>query len=108
MRGVFPPIAEIPEKGSDGVAFEGERRWRRAPFLDRRGEKDGPGLEVDTIDVERDEFAGAEPRLIGEGDDRLVSVLQIRGTGVGETLVAEPFGRGRRGRCRSRERPVLV
>lgn len=86
---VCPPITEIATKRPDGVVLELECCRRRVPLLDRHRKEQDPGLEVDVIDVETDEFAGVEPGIVGERDDRLVAILQVSQIGVGETLIAE-------------------
>jgi hypothetical protein len=55
------------------------------------GKVDGPAVEIEVLDIEAGELPGTEAGIVGERDDRLVAVLQIGRTGVGEALVAELF-----------------
>ncbi|PSQ40274.1 hypothetical protein BRD13_00220 [Halobacteriales archaeon SW_5_70_135] len=49
---------------------------------------------VDVVGVERDEFPDSEAGVVGERDDRLVSVWKIRRDGVGKTHVSEVVNLG--------------
>jgi hypothetical protein len=87
--GVFPSVPEVPPEQPNGVAVKAERRRREAPLLDSARKVDSPRLEIDVIGVERDEFPDPEAGVVGERDDRLISVLKIRRDGAGETHVPE-------------------
>ena len=87
--GVAPPVPEIPPEQSDGRRLELEGRRRGRTFLNPARQVHGPRLEIDVVDVERDELADPEAGVVQQRDYRLVAVLEVRRDGAGETDAPE-------------------
>jgi len=94
-RRVLPPIPEIAPEDPRCIALEAESRgWGRSAvraLLNLAREVYRPGVEIDVVDIKAAQLLGAKAGVIGERDERLVSVLKIRRDGVGETDVPELF-----------------